>query len=270
MEADGLYLKAHEEGLSFALKNGDLKQPRFEWDFGFKLAFAHFFRDRWDAIIRLTLFHTHADSLLHAKSKTLYPLWITEPLAAEKIKMHWRLHLGLIDALVGKEIRASAHWLFHPQIGLRYVIARQKFNLNYFLPAIEEIVRMKNKFWGIGPYGSLGLQWLFAHSFSLCATGGLSIPYGEFYLHEDEELAKGAKIFGLRQTFARASLIADAQILLRWQKIWEKSRLSIQGGWDAFLLFKQNRLVQFFDDSPLDHPGNLGLSGWEWGFRFDF
>ena len=169
---------------------------------------------------------------MQKRGKILYPLWITSQesgsLSAEEIKMHWRLHMALIDALVGKDFHPSAHFIFRPQLGLRYAIVRQKFNLAYlggmFIPSREEYVRMKNKFSGVGPYGSLGIQWLFSRHLSLCATGGLSCPYGEFYLHEDEDLFEGhKKVFGLRDAFMRIAVIADASVVLRWQKVWEES-----------------------------------------------
>lgn len=182
--------------------------------------------------------------------------------------------MALIDALLGKEVQSSSHFRFFPQCGIRYAIVRQKFNLNYlggmFTALGEELVRMKNKFWGIGPYGSLGIKWFFAPQFSLFASGGISAPYGQFYLHENEE--RSVAIFGLRDTFSRIAVIADTSIALCWQKAWERKKLSLHAGWDYMLLFQQNRLVRFFETSPLENPGsgNLGLKGWEWGMQLDF
>ncbi len=70
----------------------------------------------------------------------------------------------------------------------------------------------------------------------------------------------------------RIVLIADANLTLRWQKIWEKSQktLCFQVGWDGVLLFKQNRLVRFFENSLPENAGNLELKGWEWGVHFNF
>jgi len=287
VDADALYWKANESGLSYALEtrkdSSVLKQPKFEWDFGFKLALGYFLsHHQWDILLRLTHLHTHADSLLHAKEdKTLYPLWISSqensPLSAEQIKMHWRLHLSFLDALAAKSVRSRAHFILYPQLGLRYALVRQKFNLEYrggmFTPEKEEDLSMKNKFSGIGPYAALGMQWPFSRHFSLCANGGLSCPYGEFYLHQDEDISKGhTKIFALRDTFMRIVLIADANVVLRWQKIWEKSQkiLSLQVGWDGVLLFKQNRLVRFFENSLPENASNLELKGWELGVHFNF
>jgi hypothetical protein len=288
IEADLLYWKANEGGLSYAFvaRHADLgdeavvKNPAFEWDFGFKLGLGYLLpRDRWDLSLRLTHFHTHTDALLHAKKdQVLYPIWITEPTpqVADQIKMHWRLHLGFVDALVGKKIQ-SPSITFYPQWGLRYAIARQKFNLEYqggmFLPGREDIVRMKNKFAGIGPYGVLGIQYPLSACLSLCASGGVSAVYGQFYVHEDEDLATGhVKLLDLRDTFNRLAFIADGSIFLRWQRIWNRAKrqLHMQMGWDAVLLFKQNRLIRFFESTPIDNPGNLGLQGWQWGIEYFF
>ena len=288
IKADLLYWKANEQGLSYAFvaNNGSLgddtvvKNPEFEWDFGFKLGLSYLLpKDRWDCLLRLTHFHTHTDALLHAKKdKVLYPIWITEsaPQVADQIKMHWRLHLGFVDLLMGKKIKFSSISLY-PQCGLRYAIARQKFNLEYqggmFLPGREDIVRMKNKFAGIGPYGVLGICYPFFSCLSLCASGGISAVYGQFYVHEDEDLATGhIKLLDLRNTFNRLAFIADGSIFLRWQKMWKESKrkLHMQIGWDVVLLFKQNRLIRFFESTPIDNSGNLGLQGWQWGIQYFF
>ncbi len=284
-----MYWKTEEAGLSYALvdqeghidENTVIKNPQFEWDFGFKLAFSYFLpQDRWDFSLKLTHFHTHTDGLHHTTwEKILYPIWITEqtPFFANAVKMHWRLHLAFIDALMGKKIHSGAHVILYPQWGMRYAIARQKFNLEYqggmFSPEREEFVRMKNKFSGTGPYGGLGIQYLFSPRLSLYASGAFSAEYGEFYLHEDEDLTRGhVKLLDLRHTFWRWALIAEGCVLLRWQKAWEKAKkkLHIQVGWDTVLLFKQNRLIRFFETSPIDNKSNLGLKGWQWGVLFDF
>lgn len=289
LEGDVLYWKASEEGLTYAVKtpennlsqNAVLKSPSFEWDFGFKLGAGYRFSREWDILFRLTHLHTHADTLLTAKNDTvLYPIWIQLPsdgLFADQIKMHWRLHFAFVDALCSKPLHVNARFLITPGCGLKYALVRQKFNLTYrgemFTPALEEFVRMKNKFWGVGPYGSLEIQCLFSHHFSLCATGGLSAMYGQFYVHEDEDLFENhVKILGLRDTFYRVAVTAEATLLLRWQKIWERSRrrLYFQVGWDSILLFNQNQLQRFFNNRPTDSSGNLGLRGFEWGAGFDF
>lgn len=287
VEADAIYWKAGEAGLSYVVKthgveDSSLKNPHFEWDFGFKLGIGHLLSNNWDILLRLTHLHTHTDSMLHAKeSATLYPIWITQghQRFADEIKMHWRLHLALVDALLEKCLKPDAHLILMPQGGLRYAIVRQKFNLEYHGGAFsideEEYVRMKNKFWGLGPYGALGLQWHFAKHFCLCATGGLGAVYGEFYIHEDEDLfQEHVKIFGLRDSWWQIALLSEAQILLRFQKTWEKAKkkLEIQVGWNNLLLFKQNRLARFFEtaSSLNQQPGDLSLHGWEWGFRFTF
>ena len=294
VEADVLYWKANEAGLSYAierrpLRSGDatVKSPDFEWDFGFKLglgcrslrnAFSH---DRRDVVLRLTYFHTHTDSLLHSRDqKILYPLWIQpqeNPLFADEIKMHWRLHLAFIDALIGKKFFPNAHLVIHPQIGLRYAIVRQKFSLEYrggmFTPEREENLSMKNKFGGIGPSMDLSMIWIFSRHFNLCATSGFSATYGQFYVHEAEDLMQGhRKIFGFLSVFKRLALIANGNILLCWHKIWEKSKkqLTLQVGWDAVLLMRQNHFERFFDDKSIDNSTHLGIKGFEWGIQLSF
>lgn len=276
IEGDLLYWKANEEELSYAVGREKVLDPDYEWDFGFKFGIGYrMAHGNWDVLLRLTHLHTHTDAL---KEGHFNPLWIipleATPSVANQVKMHWRLHFALIDALLGKQFLPSARLVVYPQLGLRYGIVRQKFNIEYLIPAQEELIRMKNKFWGVGPYGCMGLEWLFSHHFSLCAKGGFAALYGQFYLHEDQDFIEGEKIFDFRDIFTRIAPIVDSTILLRWRKQWEKKSLVVQIGWDTILLLKQNRMVRYADSSldasPIQNEGNLALKGFEGGVIFSF
>jgi hypothetical protein len=262
-----LYWKASEEGLAYAVLPSSIKEPQFDWDFGFQFALGYL-HNQWEALLRLTHFHTHTDAMLCNRSA--HPIWITSPIVPDAIKMHWRLHLALIDGLVGTHYSITPCFSIYPQLGLRYAIIRQKFNLTYWTDS-QDSVRMKNKFGGIGPYGSLGGEWFLSRHWSFYAAAGLNCSYGRFYLHQDEDVGH-EKVFGLRDAFMRIAVLFDAQVLLRYQKNWKKSKrkVAVQAGWDSLLLFKQNRLMRFFEEDPLDNPGDLGLMGWQWGFQWDF
>ncbi|HEY2811534.1 MAG TPA: Lpg1974 family pore-forming outer membrane protein [Rhabdochlamydiaceae bacterium] len=286
VEGDVLYWKASEQGLSYAVKTGDgdfsvktrLKEPDFEWDFGFKLGLGYrFARDNWDILLRLTHFNTHADSLPHAsKDSVLYPIWIAPqertPAVADAIKMHWRLHLAFIDSLFGKQFSPYPRLCIYPQIGLKFAMARQKFHLEYS-GEMQESVRMKNKFQGIGPCGSLGIRWPFLSHFSLAALGELSVLWGRFYIHEDESrVPANVRVAGVRDAFLRFVPIAEGSLALIWQKLWQKSQrsLALHVAWDVVLLFRQKQLKRFSNQQILETPSNLEMRGWEWGARFDF
>jgi hypothetical protein len=278
-EGDALYWQASEEGLAYAQKvegtSFSTKEPRYEWDFGFKLGLST--RSEWKATLLLTQFNTHTDAWPRVSGEeNLFPLWLVPGgFAAEAIKMHWRLHLAFIDALLSKKYTLSRHLFMRPIVGLRYAVARQKFNFLYEggnFGADPERIGMKNKFWGIGPYAGMGMEYPFSHLFSVYAQGALALVYGQFYVHENARRVKShVKVATFLDTFCRVVPIAEGSVLLRYQKQWEKKRLCIQAGWDFVLLFDQNHLQPLIGQTAiLDKPGNLGLKGLQVGVEFGY
>jgi hypothetical protein len=274
-EGNLLYWQAKEEGLVYAEKISApsvvLKEPSFEWDFGFKVGVG--FKRDWDVSLFVTQFNTHADAKLTAgEQESLIPLWLVPSgFEANQIKMHWRLHSAFIDALLSKKYTPHVHLALQPKVGVRYALARQKFNFFYsggdFAPDTERI-GMKNKFWGVGPYMGGEIEYLFFSPFSLCAEGSLSVLYGQFYVHENARWVESKrKISAFLDTFSRILPIAEGSVLLRYKK----GHLTIQAGWDLVLLFSQNHLQPLIGKTALlDKPGNLSLKGVQGAIAFNF
>lgn len=274
-----LYWQASEEGLAYAEKiSGSslaLKKPAFEWDCGFKLGVG--FRANWDISLFVTHFNTHTDSRLSVgEQESLTPLWLVPSnLSADQIKMHWRLHLALFDALLFKRYTPYPHLALHPKMGLRYAITRQKFNFFYSgrdFALDTERIGMKNKFWGIGPYAAAEAIYFFSSRFSLSAEAGFALLYGGFYVHENARWVESkAKISTFLDNFSRVVPTAQTAILLCYQKLWQKQSLKLQVGWDLVLLFNQNHLQPLIGKTALlDKPGNLALKGLQAGMAFGF
>jgi hypothetical protein len=276
---DGLYWQASEEGLAYVQKvegaSLSTKEPQFEWDFGFKLGIRA--GSEWEATLVLTHFNTHTDAWQRVSGKeSLFALWLVPSgFSADAIKMHWRLHLAFVDALLSKHYAPSRYLILRPIVGLRYVSARQKFNFLYEggdFGADPERIGMKNKFWGIGPYAGIGMEYPFSRLFSVCVHGALALECGQFYVHENARRVESqVKVAAFLDTFGRVVPIAESSVLLRYQKQWEARRLCIQAGWDFVLLFNQNHLQsQIGQSALLDKPGNLGLKGLQVGVEFAF
>lgn len=275
VEGDALYWQASEEGLAYAQKvegtSFSTKEPHFEWDFGFKLGLSA--RSEWEATLLLTQFNTHTDAWPRVSGEeSLFPLWLVPSgFSAEAIKMHWRLHLAFVDALLSKQYAPSAHLHMRPIAGLRYAIARQKFNFLYEggdFGADPERIGMKNKFWGIGPYVGVGMEYPFSRLFSLRAQGALALVYGQFYVHENARRVEShVKVAAFLDTFCRVVPMTEGTVMLCYQK----KHLRIQAGWDFVLLFNQNHLQSLIGQTALlDKPGNLGLKGVQVGVEFGF
>jgi hypothetical protein len=289
-----LYWKAHETGLSFAVDSASIaklaphakvENPEFEWDFGFKIGLGYCFpHDRWGLQLQWTSFQTHTDDERQARDgDVLFPLWqkssADSPFFAEEAKVHWRLHLGLVDLMLNKFYEVSKSFFLTPEVGIRSGSVRKKYYLDYsggsFSSGGDEIVHMKNKFFGVGPnMGVLG-QWFLGKGFSLFAQSLFSLLFGEFYLHQDEYAGK-EKTLGVHDLFWSTAAIIDLGAGLCWQHCFPGvlKRLVLELAWDELLFFAQNQLLHFASaDAPgvfFANQGDLYVSGIEFKMRFDF
>lgn len=278
VDGAALYWQAQEGGLSYAIKDGKrVEAPHFEWDFGFKVGLGYQVpHDTWKVALRYTSLQTHADSV--HDGEVFIPLWLApKPGPApfsEFVKMHWRLHLGILDALLSKEIFTSEYMTWTPEIGIRTAWIRQKFNIENRGGNISpDLIRTKNKFWGIGPEAGLSGQWFMSKEFCLFAHGAGSILYGEFYLHQDEDtLDTKEKLLGIHYIFRTSAPIVELMGGLRWQHDFAGAlkQLTLELAWDQYIFFSQNQLMRFNSDTELgSFTGNQGdLSIWGPQFAF--
>jgi hypothetical protein len=289
-----LYWKAHEAGLAFAVESSSIaklaphakvENPEFEWDFGFKACLGYRFpHDRWDLQLQFTSFQTHTDNERKARdSDVLFPLWqkssVGSPFFAEEAKVHWRLHLGLVDLMLSKFYEVSKSFFLTPEAGVRAGSVRQKYYLQYsggsFPGSVDEIIHMKNKYFGIGPNIGLLGQWSLGEGFSLFAQSVFSLLFGGFYLHQDEYAGK-EKILGIHDIFPAYAAIIDLGAGIRWGHCFRGilKRLELELAWDELLFFSQNQLLHFTSAKApgvfFANQGNLAVSGVEFNMRFDF
>ena len=109
-----LYWKASGEGLECVEKvntsrglRGTLESLDFEWDWGFQVGFGYRLpHDAWQGSLGLKHIHTNAHGREESEEgRTLLPLWHTLGTPIEEVnrsEAHWRLHLGLLDALISR------------------------------------------------------------------------------------------------------------------------------------------------------------------------
>ncbi len=295
-QASVLYWQAEEGGLSYAIesssaqnlsKDADNKKLPFEWDFGFNIGLGYRIpHDTWDLLLQFTNLQTHTDAQEKAKEdRVLLPAWETPSLPpqsfAQETTAHWRLHLGLIDFLLIKPFHPTQTLTLAPQIGVRWGSVRQKFNIEYrggtFLPEQELLIRMKNKFAGLGPYAGLTGDYALPKGFSLFAKTAISLLYGEFYLHQDaDNEGTKEKLLGVHDIYRASSAIFEATSGLRWHKGFSGTlkRLTLELAWDQLLLFSQNQLLRFMDNAQpvqiASNQGDLSIAGVHFNMQFIF
>ncbi len=294
IEAAALYWQAQEGGVSYAVKSSaidhleraKIEKPDFEWDFGFRCALGYRIpHDLFGLKLQFTSLQTHTDD--EKKSKTdqiFFPIWLqptSSMVFASDVKMHWRLHLGMLDAELDKEWMATPAFLLTPSLCVRTAWIRQKFNLEYrggnFPPGENELVRMKNKYWGIGPKIGLKGQWILSQGFRLFAEGGASLLFGEFYIHQDEDtMETKEKRVGLHNIFDSSAPILEGHAGFCWQGHFSSllKRFVLALSWDQFVFFSQNQLLVFLDARSKGqfaaNQGNLSIAGVQFQMQFVF
>lgn len=295
VDAAALYWRVQENGLGYAVEShssaqisdGKIKSPSFDWDFGFQVGIGYRIpHDRWELLLFYTSLQTHTDHELKSKGEEIFfPVWqVPQPsitFFADEVKMHWRLHLGVLDLLVSRNLCVSSSLSLMPQIGVRTAWIRQKFNLEYkggnLFPFNEEFIRMKNKYWGIGPDVKVTGKWNMGMGFHLEAAGGVSLLFGQFYLHQDEDtFVTKEKILGMHNMFKSAAPVLETRLGIIWERSfthWLK-RFCAELGWDQWIFFSQNQLIRFIDGNAfgdiISNQGDLSIAGFDLSFRLDF
>jgi hypothetical protein len=276
--AEVLDWKAQENGLSLAIKSrgspdrideATVKDIDFQYSVGARFGIGAALREHWELFLQGTHYHNYTSTTEHADDSFLFPIWINPEAGSngfvERAKARWRLHFGMIDLTLARKIFLGT-LLLKPFFGLRGVIARQKYEIDYFggslFPQGEDVVHMKNKFFGLGPIGGITATWRFWKPLAFYASLDLALPYGRFYIHESEFATVGIKRrLRIFHEFYLVRAIADCALGIRASYRW----LSVNLGWEEHLLFGQNQLIRFVGDnaaaSQVSNQGDLTFSG---------
>lgn len=289
--ADALYWQSDGTGLSMTIDShlptsvvGHVVQPDFEWDFGFRVGVGILFpNNRWDLSLLVTTLHNNANTTLSSKEgHYLFPQWVTQdsPGYANSAHLHWRLHLGLIDMPLQYRWILSPSFSLTPGLGLRMAIVRQKDNMTYIggtlFPEGQDEVRMKNKFFGVGPLTTLTARYQIVKYLAFMGSSGFSLNFGEIYLHQDEYATIGEpmrlrvhNIFNATRMFSQISLGLASDI-----PIGKRQNFHIGLLWEKLYFFGQNELMHFVSNQEKGlfamHQGDLSVHGVSLDMKWSF
>lgn len=263
--ADLLYWQAKENGQAIALsEKGSVKNPDFEWDIGFRIALGYLIpHDHWD--LRLSWTHLNTDAHSHHKG-TLFPTWpIASTQSVDEVKLHWRLHLGIVDLDLIKELRIGNRFLLRPFLGMRTAVIRQKEYI-YYWGLLEDRVSMKNKFWGMGIKTGIDFVWEFSKCWNLYFENAVSQVFGDFHMHQTEKL-DSLKNFDLHDQFDQTSSIVDTAIGLSFTY----KCCTLKAAWENHLYMAQNQLLHFTSSNKFfSNQGDITLQGATLSFQYAF
>lgn len=290
LTGDFLYWRANVNEIPYALKapihdqasfypvGGTLKNPDFEWNYGFRIGAGwNTCHDDWDLFAEWTRIHLSAHG--HDKSsgtKFLFPTYADSIMGAAPVttaKEHWHLHLNIIDLELGRECYLGKAFTLRPHAGIRTAWIDQHFNFDYkgqltIDPSSFNDVKYHNDFWGMGLRGGIDSQWELAWGISIFGDFAISLLYGNFSINRENKLS--ALFLGTQFAFDKtnhdsfhlARAIADLAMGLRWDYMFLKERyhIGLQAGWEEHIFWGQNQLYNFMDTIALFNHGKTAFN----------
>jgi len=259
VDADVLYLKAAEEGLSgrydsiditnfvendvfISSLRGKSHEPDFGWHFGMRLGLGFGFGDS------RTGFEAY---WTHFNSQT--------PRNNGENQNKWKINFNVSDILYGYEYPFGCNSVLIPFVGLRYANISQQLN-SRFIDTVDgnpllSIGRLKEKFSGTGPlFGIRGDQKL-GKGFTIYCDLAASLLFGTFNVksHTEETLTTGININDLRKNIDGCQTALDGELGLRWKGCFYD---------DIFLTMKLGiEMHRYFDHNQFCGHGDLTLNG---------
>ncbi len=307
--ADWLIWQAHENGLSYVIKdksapsnslsNSSTKDLSYDWDFGFRVGLGYNLpHDGWDLAATWTWFHDHAHGRTDVGyTRNLLPTWAVNQTGLDpntgalKSHAHWKLRLNMIDLDLGREFFVSKWMTLRPFVGLRTGWIHQKLDVDYkhltedgVLSATADKYEtdMKNNYWGLGLHGGLNSQWGLGAGFSFYGNAAVSLLYGFFDLHHDEEIillsGSHVDVVNNSQSMRVDRAISELALGLRWDTMFADDRCHfwLQAGWEHLMFFGQNQFQKFLGMNAsslgafVANQGDLTIQGWTISARLDF
>jgi hypothetical protein len=280
VSADLLYWRAFEDGLTdcFPLEavddvssdgniisrfKGKGKDPRFDWDAGFRLGAGYEFASGWDIAAFWTHFHSHSNRH-HRKDDGI----------RNEHQNRWRLDFEVVDLLVGREFNLGSCFTLTPFGGLRGAKIEQKLRSNFanredsYVNSSSEIFfsnfnpsscaagdftrsngHRKQKFLGIGPLIGIEADWNLGCGFSLYANASVAALYGYFHvrLNESNEFFDGADYWNVKWNLSACEAVVDVGLGVRWHTYLCGSLVWLQLGLEHHRYFNQNRFGDYGD-----------------------
>ncbi len=302
---DFLYWMAHEDqleyaqstGLGLAASNasisspeGKIYSPDWEWAPGFKVgAGASFCPDGWDVYAEYTWYHSN----ITGNTPTFFTLsnpalvetyWLIDnpdlggtidPLSSADAA--WRLHLDVLDLMLGRNFYISPRLKLRPQFGLKGALEKQTMQVQTRARDSLDIETMQNRMriWGIGILAGIDTAWQFSNHWSFTAKVAFTGLWERFHCSRfDDSLTNAhpprSSEVHLANDFYTLKPVVEWMLGFRWETRAANDRvhLAFDAGWEEQIWFSQNQFIRLL--SSVSNPGDLVLQGLTTKARIDF
>jgi hypothetical protein len=306
-QVDLLFWQARETGLPYAIianeplilgvlpKKMTIKEPNFEWDFGFRLGAGYGLkRDGWDFFGQWTRFVTDAhDNGSISSSSFFLPIWAHPDFSTlpfdpiTETKAHWMLQFNAIDAGLGRSFYISKYFVLRPFIGPSSIWIHQHYHIEYEMPSIPaggpeytDRIHLKNAFFGIGARVGCELRFHFTKALSLLTRGAGAIYAGRFEVTRTEKFNTtllDPQTYDIDQPIHAGRAATSLEMGFCWEHALHHNRyVRIELCYDIHYFFKQNQMQRVISKtmSPsltfLSDQGDLSLHGGSFSLTLGF
>ncbi|MCE2984022.1 MAG: hypothetical protein LW832_10725 [Parachlamydia sp.] len=270
--AEVLYWRAFEDGLDVCIPTdfcdnllsdgriistfeGKGKDPKFEWNPGFRIGTGYAFAcTNWE----VGALWTHYNSKAH---RTL----------CDCNRFKWNIDLDVIDLLVAYQSDLNSCFSLKPYLGIRVARIDQKLRMGEapdsrtFAKAGKSLFGSDNKheFTGVGPLFGLEVDFQVACGFSLYANGAVSWFYGNHDVRLTNSIATVDVIdySNIKNKTSSTLMAADASLGIRWQTCFCSKQFFVQLGYEHH---------RYFDYSRIGKCGDLSFDGLNFGLGIGF
>ncbi|MGE0670783.1 MAG: Lpg1974 family pore-forming outer membrane protein [Parachlamydiales bacterium] len=307
IEGYGLYWKAEQEGMEYAVKSpdpfasgvmhkGKLLTHDFDWNGGFRVGIGlHLPYDSWELKALWTRYCNSSTVHHHTSNPDFSPTFFSLPNVAwfaTHAKSHYSIEYNTVDATLQRDYFVSRSLTLRPIFGVRGAWIDQHFSQHFhggpggiglFGPATgTQKVHVKNDFWGAGIFGGINLNFCFNRQWSIYGDLAGSLLWGHFDVKVKNRIT-GVNISGAHPSgnvkSETSNLKANVQtgLGLQWQTTFSKSRyrLLFSAGYEILFWFSQNNAPRFVFPGTLNNGyyesnGSLTLQGGTFRGLFEF
>jgi hypothetical protein len=239
-------------------------RPNETWAPGFRIGAGwNTEHDRWDVFTNWTWYRNKADAttasevgagglgFYSAKPGVLSSFEMVGPYT--QLRTTYRLWHNCFDLELARAFYITRQVTMRPHWGVRGAINKQKGSTTFFGGAdalttpviqplgINDTVKVKNVFWGVGPRTGLHTNFYFGKGFSVVGRSALSLLYGQMKWRSRDQAPTSASNLSPR-TWAKSSgmfqtLVPNLQMFLglEWSACFncEEVRAGFAVGWEA-------------------------------------